>query len=310
MLTSILPGIRDLRAPLASGWIFLIGLWLLLAPTTLTPSKQGRGGYASLYELGQLVGRVGVLAAASFVAYFIGLLLQQLGRLFIARLYGRIAVVVGHEHDAMNLAFAVLTFPIGAHRSVSYSRSVIEGLGIPAAERLHAWLLRPPHFQFREDAGRLLPDASPEERGECESRLVELATERWRGEELVARGLEDFVDSLPGMTHKLRERRQAYFDEYDKMRSEAELREALVPAVLVLTVALCWRWSLWWMLLIIFVGWLLAEGRRLRIEANTVAVEAVMGDAVGLFTYKEDAAREVVRSVEEEWRAAPGRTAT
>lgn len=78
MLANILPGLRDLRAPLVAGYVFLVGLWFLVSPSTVAP--KGNSGYALGYHLGQFAGRAAVLAAASLVAFFIGLLLQQTGQ--------------------------------------------------------------------------------------------------------------------------------------------------------------------------------------------------------------------------------------
>ena len=79
MLANILPGLRDLRAPLVAGYVFLVGLWFLVSPSTVAP--KGNSGYDLGYHLGQFAGRAAVLAAASLVAFFIGLLLQQTGQL-------------------------------------------------------------------------------------------------------------------------------------------------------------------------------------------------------------------------------------
>lgn len=84
MLASILPGIRDLRAPLVAGYTCLISLWLFIAPDGKAPS--GDSGYGLLYRLGQFTGRAGVVAAASVVAYFLGHCCNKLDECF--RLYG------------------------------------------------------------------------------------------------------------------------------------------------------------------------------------------------------------------------------
>jgi hypothetical protein len=52
MLASLLPGLRDLRAPVVTGYIWLIVLWLLLEDHVPRPS-EARGALQSLYELAQ-----------------------------------------------------------------------------------------------------------------------------------------------------------------------------------------------------------------------------------------------------------------
>ncbi|MET9406164.1 hypothetical protein ABZX90_10380 [Streptomyces sp. NPDC002935] len=74
MLTNLLPGLRDVRAPLSTGCIWLLTLWLFLEERV--PTRQQAGGvWASLYRLGAVVGPAGVLAAGAFLAYLVGAML-------------------------------------------------------------------------------------------------------------------------------------------------------------------------------------------------------------------------------------------
>lgn len=74
LLANLLPGLRDVRAPLSTGCIWLLTLWLILEDRVPT-SRQAHGVWASLYRLGDLIGPAGVLAAGSFLAYLIGAML-------------------------------------------------------------------------------------------------------------------------------------------------------------------------------------------------------------------------------------------
>lgn len=74
MLANLLPGLRDVRAPLSAGCIWLLTLWLLLGDRVPTQT-EARGAWASLYRLGGLIGPGGVLASAAFLAYLIGAML-------------------------------------------------------------------------------------------------------------------------------------------------------------------------------------------------------------------------------------------
>jgi hypothetical protein len=79
MLMNLLPGLRELRAPLASGYLWLISVWLLLSDMGWLPSKRppGNGVAARLWDLGGLVGATVVLAVFTFVAYLIGSFLEM-----------------------------------------------------------------------------------------------------------------------------------------------------------------------------------------------------------------------------------------
>jgi hypothetical protein len=78
MLMHLLPGLRELRAPLVSGYLWLITAWLLLGHLDWLPSERPEGGgeVARLWDLGGILGKTVVLAAISFIAYLIGSFLE------------------------------------------------------------------------------------------------------------------------------------------------------------------------------------------------------------------------------------------
>jgi hypothetical protein len=69
MLTSLLPGLRDLRAPLAAGYLRLFAIWIAFEPSLGTGES---GVAASLLNLKEELTPVGLAAAVSFIAYLIG----------------------------------------------------------------------------------------------------------------------------------------------------------------------------------------------------------------------------------------------
>ena len=80
MIVNILPGLRELRAPLASGYLWLLTFWLTFAP--LVPPMSGATGiWADINRLGSAVGRSGALAAATFAAYIIGIFNERIAYL-------------------------------------------------------------------------------------------------------------------------------------------------------------------------------------------------------------------------------------
>jgi hypothetical protein len=71
VLSGLLPGFRELRAPLAAGYLYLLTVWLLigdLVPRARPPS----GPFADLWDLGGILGRTVVIAAVTFSAYLLG----------------------------------------------------------------------------------------------------------------------------------------------------------------------------------------------------------------------------------------------
>jgi hypothetical protein len=71
VLTSILPGLRQVRAPLVSGYLLLIGLWLIFHSRFDDLENAGHHSQA-IDTLGRLLGRPGELAVFAFVAYLVG----------------------------------------------------------------------------------------------------------------------------------------------------------------------------------------------------------------------------------------------
>jgi hypothetical protein len=79
MLMNLLPGLRELRAPLVSGYLWLISAWLVLSHMEWLPAKRppGDGEVARLWDLGGTLGKTVVLAVVTFIAYLIGSFLEM-----------------------------------------------------------------------------------------------------------------------------------------------------------------------------------------------------------------------------------------
>jgi hypothetical protein len=81
MLASLLPGIRELRAPLAAGYVWLLGLWLSLRAMSVS-ADYSTGIYRYMVDLANWAGKPVVFAASAFVAYLIGINLHLRTRSF------------------------------------------------------------------------------------------------------------------------------------------------------------------------------------------------------------------------------------
>lgn len=76
-ITQLLPGVRDIRGPLVAGYLWLFSGWLLLAD--YLPSRNTNvDAYTNVIEVGDSLGRVGIVAAVSVAAYLVGSLLQTI----------------------------------------------------------------------------------------------------------------------------------------------------------------------------------------------------------------------------------------
>ena len=77
LLGTLLPGVRDLRAPLAAGAILLLAGWIAFEPATLPPADKASGLYKAVLDLNDFLS-IGVTAVAAFVASIIGGVLSTL----------------------------------------------------------------------------------------------------------------------------------------------------------------------------------------------------------------------------------------
>ncbi|MEV1005008.1 hypothetical protein [Nonomuraea sp. NPDC050202] len=75
VLASLLPGIRDLRTPLTVGYLWLICGWLWFRDV-LPQRATARGPIADLYDLDGILPSGTYLAALTFIAYFLGSIVE------------------------------------------------------------------------------------------------------------------------------------------------------------------------------------------------------------------------------------------
>lgn len=80
ILSSLLPGVREIRAPLIGGYLWLCTVWLAVGPS-LPPRAETTGVVQDVLELADRVPGWVVFAVLSVVAYLIGTLVEDLVRL-------------------------------------------------------------------------------------------------------------------------------------------------------------------------------------------------------------------------------------
>jgi len=73
MLTNLLPGLRDLRAPLSAGYLWLAAGWLYFAPQLPGSVDDAQGVLKDIYRVIQASSTVAVAAGLTFAAYIIGI---------------------------------------------------------------------------------------------------------------------------------------------------------------------------------------------------------------------------------------------
>jgi hypothetical protein len=72
LLASAIPGLREIRAPLVAGYIWLLSAWLVVQPKTPITAHVLNGPAGLVVQLAHVVGPVATAAAVSVAAYLVG----------------------------------------------------------------------------------------------------------------------------------------------------------------------------------------------------------------------------------------------
>lgn len=72
MIANLITGLRDIRAGLAAGYLWLVAIWLLVYDDVPRNAKEATGLWHSVFELEGVASALGVGAVLSFGAYLLG----------------------------------------------------------------------------------------------------------------------------------------------------------------------------------------------------------------------------------------------
>ena len=72
MLGNVLPGLRELRAPLAAGYLWLLFAWMVWGDTLPTKDENKGDALDRLYQLEPVISSIGLAVVASVAAYVLG----------------------------------------------------------------------------------------------------------------------------------------------------------------------------------------------------------------------------------------------
>jgi hypothetical protein len=248
MLANLLPGIRDLRTPLATGYIWLLTFWLWI-PTNFKEVTPSTGVPGDIARLVHYSGRVGIGIALSFIAYLIGAL-SGLFNPFLTRIGGFLAWYgrwprygVGISQLAVQpLDFWRVYFPSSHGRVDIAARFAIVNARYGRAG-----------FYNLVTAARQMANKT----GDEESYLAYLIQEAY------AQG-----NVLLGKEPDL-------FAAYDRLIAEYEFRIGVTAPLISLILTLAFRWTPLWLLALLPLLLLLRAGAQRRTEAGDVLADAV-----------------------------------
>ncbi|HEX6153070.1 MAG TPA: hypothetical protein VFZ19_06050 [Solirubrobacterales bacterium] len=266
ILNNLLPGLREIRAPLIAGYLWLIAAWFALEP--LFPDDEPSSGIvASAIALHAAVPPLGVAVASTVVAFLIGSLSEAL----LAGLWRR-------EKGYGGILFTPPIGPRGiqamqtvALREAEHISRTLQETGVSLSSALHeplqsndiptvAGLINESRVQVGNATG--LPSTVIPERDAVMYMTVVIRTALEEERDLLATRLIGEESEL--------------FGSIDRLRAESNLRFEIGPPLIALTFVLLVRsCSLVWLLTLIAVAVLWRQGSVRYRESNDLLFDAL-----------------------------------
>jgi hypothetical protein len=259
LLASALPGLRDVRAPLVIGYIWVLVAWLLVQPETPLVEHYDTGTTGLVVQLADSIGALWTAAAMSVAAYLLGVVSLTVPAPFAPR---RLAAIRTTDPSALEELRRLATTPWEIREGTAPSiRASARQRTVETWRRLPAQVHPPSVKGLFDDAMAAWPDMEDRQRLRvAEEVLAYTATMRT---ELTDRHTLLLTED------------PTLFNEGDRARSEAELRLGVALPLLALSVVLAVRYSnALWLLLATGSVTLWFSGTRRRRDAEAVVVDA------------------------------------
>jgi hypothetical protein len=316
MLASLLPGLRELRAPLAAGYLWLVSAWFALAPRIPSSTLNAQGVWQDAYRLGKFIGRPGILAAMTFAAYVIGILTERIARLlrWPIGLVRNKMLPGGRAYGT--LQDAVLDVLVRRyHESQEFRDAVRHHLDVATLAGIFVNL---PRFWSGDLATAKALEAAGKRNASLDDPIVsKIADEVFAGaathyNELrtvlffsinvryYANALNQDLRLVPA---RLVGQEQEIYERWDRLRAESEFRLSIAPPLIAIAAILANRLDSLWLLLIVPSGYLLFQGFAREDAAAVQLAESIRAGRVA------SAVLEEVRTGELRWSETNGDSA-
>jgi hypothetical protein len=256
VLASLLPGLRQLRAPLAAGFIWLVTAWLGLSE--LIPHRDAATGVLrDVYDLAGVAGEAGLSATAGFVAYLLGILSWQLTA-GLASVPARFRALVAHQ----GYRGRALPPPSRAGR-LALAEAVVGELAKRAETDLDL-------KATLQQAARSCQETRPLEDDDVKARLITVRLD-------VDRYVQDLVADLSLMPLRLLDddKKKDLYAEFDRRRAEAEFRAAVALPPVALAIVPAARASPWFALGLVLPLVLAVQSHLSAVSAADVLAESI-----------------------------------
>jgi hypothetical protein len=279
VLASLLPGLRELRAPLACGYVWLLTAWLALSGVIPRPADARTGMVKDLYEIASAAGRPAVTVAASFAAYLIGVLSVQTTQALMPWLQA-----LRHRRLLENGLVAGEVPPASATPSAAGRQELRDAVLDQLTERVDT---DPELREKLERTQKKYGEARTLDNRDARRAILDVYVD-------VEHYVKDLVRYLPVMPLRLLGDPQVrdIYGEFDRNRAEAEFRGAVAFPLLGLLVVLAVRSSPWWVLGVTGPALLLLDALNSATAAADLLAESIRARAA------ESPALAAVRSAE------------
>jgi hypothetical protein len=264
MIASLLPGLRDLRTPLAAGYLWIVGLWLLIHQHVPKTVGNATGPIRSLYELGNIVGSTASLAALTFVAYIIGSLLSF-----------RLGTTTNSVFRVLVKMWTGGALPVDLSNMLQiFFNGALAGQALRELSVLLSGRFREagPYLQ-QDDLREILLNRDLSLNRSSDLRRISDAD---TFEDLIRAYQFAIIDELSAVGIQLQARNRDFWDTYDRLQSEAHFRLAVSPPMVVIfcTLAAESGQFLWLALLVIPII-LISSSIRTSIVASSTLIQAI-----------------------------------
>lgn len=281
--TSLIPGLREVRAPLVAGYLWLLGVWLALEPC-LPAQGEATGVVANFIDLEQAVSPVVTAIAISALAYFTGAVAEGiLGRAW----QGQLGFLFPPELSRPGRE---------ALREVAEGRAEAIASALAGSGGLRAAFANPPSRTDIPEIMKLLREAGRHVLGQVAGTTgVGPANERDAIAYATASLMDRISRDLMQVRTHLLAAESALHGLADRYGSEAELRFSVAAPLLLLVGVLTARWSAWWLFGVVAVLVLWLQGLNRRRRSGDVLAEALrQGKATTPMLERLDQERELL----------------
>ncbi|ASN39195.1 hypothetical protein CGQ24_09310 [Arthrobacter sp. 7749] len=264
MLAQILPGFRDFRTPLVTGYLWLTVIWILIG-APLPDGKSTVGLMGIINAFGSFLSPAIYLTVLSFVAYVVGMI-----------------TTINTTSGGLDLLFSRFSPSKGMQDDERIDEIVRSSIrkakrnNVPPASIVNEFEIEP--FYKSKDDYEIRMRAAEGKSDLMKSQYLEHSTRQLQP--LLSKSVGE---SIPALAVKLQEKNKDLFDNYDKDKSEAEFRLSIAGPLAILSVqifiiswgsaAYYWPWAS--IIGLLAVVMLIARGLAKRSSATNVVITAL-----------------------------------